>query len=520
MTKLSGESQLNAKLISTVQETFPPVILVAIAVVVVSVTIVSFYSWAMALILTLTLSLWAGLTSNSATVHKRLTIFFSLFALINLPKRMVFLLPDQSPWSQYLVLVLPTLYYAALILVPTLPRIIAPPLLRIEKLVIAYLVLASAMTWLGLGATLLGRLAASGLILLPWTIILIGMRWGWEALPSVSRTLVFWGVINVLYGLWQFIFGPTLVELRWAESAEFSIGARHLITAMSSEGPQGVWRVIGIQSDGFSLGLFLLISIIGLEVLAARRQIRKVLYVILFGLLLLGIGLSMVRTIWIAFIVFIVTRLAIEYSTLLRHTLLRYARLIFPLSLVGTFLLAIWIASTLYQFTHLVRMIPNPLLARILTPGTLEARKDALTIFLDILPERLITGLGYGVDPYIAGKFGSTVDLPPNFEGHNVFVEQLWYVGLPGLMLFVLVLCEAFIRLAQRYFRGNQCERRVLAVLIAGLLALLTTGFSNGGSFLDYPFFFLLGVAASREQHNIRVVNDESNPTSRACCRT
>lgn len=479
------------------QEIFPLVTLVALAVIIVSVTIVFLNSWAMALVLTLVLSLWAGLASASATVHRCLTVFFSLLAVVNLPKRMVFLVPEQSPWSQYLVLILPTLYYGIVILAPKLPRIIASPLLRVEKLVLTYLVLALTTTWLSPGATFLGRLAASGLFLLPWTMILIAMRWGWEALPNVSRTLVFWGVINVIYGLWLFIFGPTLVELRWAESAEFSIGARHLIAAMSGEGSQGVWRVIGLQSDGFTFGLFLLISLIGLEVLKAYGQISRLVYVGLFSLLLFGIGLSMVRTIWVAFAVFIVTRWVIEHSTLLRHTWL------IPLSLVGMFLLATWIANTLYQFTPQVRTISNPLLARILTPGTLAARKDALTIFFDTLPERLIIGIGYGINPYVTSKLGSTINLPPNFEAHNVFVEQLWYVGLPGLLIFALILYEAFTRLALRYFESNQRERRVLAVLFAGLLALLATGFSNGGVFLDYPFFFFLGVATLRKQRNV-----------------
>jgi len=255
--------------------------------------------------------------------------------------------------------------------------------------------------------------------------------------------------------------------------------------------------VIGLQSDGFTFGLFLLISLIGLEVLKAYGQISRLVYVGLFSLLLFGIGLSMVRTIWVAFAVFIVTRWVIEHSTLLRHTWL------IPLSLVGMFLLATWIANTLYQFTPQVRTISNPLLARILTPGTLAARKDALTIFFDTLPERLIIGIGYGINPYVTSKLGSTINLPPNFEAHNVFVEQLWYVGLPGLLIFALILYEAFTRLALRYFESNQRERRVLAVLFAGLLALLATGFSNGGVFLDYPFFFFLGVATLRKQRNV-----------------
>lgn len=468
----------------------------------------------MAVILALILGLWAGLATVSATIEQRLAILFSLIAVADFLKRATFLAPDQSPWSQYLVFILPTLYYTTAILVPVLPRIVATPLSRVERLALIYLALALAMTWLSSGATLLGRMAASGLLLLPWTMILVAVRWGWKALPGVSRAFAVWGATSALYGVWLFAFGPTPVELRWAESANFSIGARHLITAMSGEGAQGVWRVTGLQPDAFTFGLFLLTALISLEVLAARREMSRLAHAGLFGLLLLGIGLSLVRTIWVALIVFIVTRWIAERSTLLRHP-----RLI-VLGLVGMFLLAPAAAAFLYQrFASLPATIPNPLLARMLTFGTLEARKDALGTFLEVLPERLVAGLGYGIAPWITSKFGSTLTLPPNFAEHNALVEQLWYVGLPGLLLFVLLLYEAFTGLARRYAEGNQLECRMLAILAPGLLAMFATGLGNGSVFLGYPFFFFLGMIASKRQHDAEVVNHGSSPTARARCR-
>ena len=465
----------------------------------------------MALVLFFILGLWAALASASGTLERRLAILFSLLAVADFMKRATFLVPDQSPWSGYLVFSLPTLYYTMAILAPTLPRIVVRPLSRIESLALIYLVVALAMTWLSPGATLLGRLAATGLLLLPWTMIPIAVRWGWKALPGVSRTLVFWGVISTLYGLWLFVFGPTPVEISWAESVNLSIGAQHLLTSMSGEGVQGVWRVTGLQPDAFTFGLFLLTAFIGLQVLAASGEVSRLAYAGLFGLLLLGIGVSLVRTIWVALIVFIVTRWIAKHSTLLGHP-----RLI-ALGLVGMFLLAPPTAAVLYrEFGYLAAAMPNPLLARMLTFGTLEARKDALATFIDALPERLVTGLGYGISPWITGKFGSARDLPPNFAEHNALVEQLWYVGLPGLLLFIVLLYEAFAGLARRYAEGNQLERKLLAILAAGLLALFATGLSNGGVFLGYPFFFLLGVVAAKERHHAEVVSPRNAPTARA----
>ena len=508
-----GELPLSTRLVSAKREDIR-LILIALGAAGAAISgaiAVLYHQWTMALVLALLLGLWVGLASVSATIDRRLAILFSLLAVADYLKRVTFLAPDQSPWSQHLISILPTLYYGAAILVPALPRIIATPLSRVERLALIYLALALAMTWLSPGPTLLGRLAASGLLVLPWTMILVAARWGWEALPGVSRTMVFWGVLSALYGLWLFSFGPTPVELRWAESATFSIGARHLIEAMGGEGVSGVWRVTGLQPDAFTFGLFLLTALIGLEALAARGEMSRLAHAGFFGLLLLGIGLSLVRTIWVALVVFIVMRWIAEHSTLLRHP-----RLI-SLGLVGMFLLAPATAAVLYQrFGSLAGVMPNPLLARMLTFGTLEARKDALAMFLDVLPERLVTGLGYGISPWVTGKFGSMLELPPDFAEHNAFVEQLWYVGLPGLLLFVVLLYEAFARLARRYAEGNQLERQVLAILAAGLLALFTTGLGNGSVFLSYPFFFLLGVIVAKEQHDLEAVSDGSAPTARA----
>lgn len=503
--------QLGSRQISVKRDTLSLLALSATGAVTSGAIAALYERWTMALMLAFALGLWAGLASVSATLERRLAILFSLLAVADFLKRVTFLAPDQSPWSQYLVFILPTLYYGAAILAPAFPRILATPLSRVEQLALIYLALALAMTWLSPGATLLGRLAASGLLLLPWTMLLVAVRWGWEALPGVSRAFVGWGAASALYGLWLFAFGPTPVERRWAESADFSIGAQHLLAAMSGEGVQGVWRVTGLQPDAFTFGLFLLTALIGLQVLVARGEIGRLAYAGLFGLLLLGIGLSLVRTIWVAVTVFIVMRWIAEHSTLLRHPWL------IALCLVGTFLLAPPTAAALYErFGDLAAAMPNPLQARMLTFGTLEARKDALAAFIDALPERLVTGLGYGISPWITSKFGSAHDLPPNFAEHNAVVEQLRYVGLPGLLLFVVLLYEAFARLARRYTEGNQLERQVLALLAAGLLALFVTGLGNGSVFLSYPFFFLLGIVAAKEQRDAEVVSHGNAPTARA----
>jgi hypothetical protein len=488
-----GESQLGTLEIGWHRRTLPLATLAVAGAVASGVVTVRYDQWAMSLALALAIGLPVALVSISTTLERRLVIFFSLLAVVDFGKRVVFLAPGQSPWSQYLVMILPTLYYGVAILVPALPRIIATPLSRVEQLALLYLALALAMTWLSPGATLLGRLAASGLLLLPWTMILVAARCGEGALRGVSRALSYWAVVSALYGIWLFFFGPTPVELGWAASVEFSIGAQHLRMAMSGEGVGGVWRVTGLQPDAFTFGLFLLTGLIGAQVLAARGEINRLAYAALAGLLLLGIVLSLVRTIWVATALFLVTRWVAERTTLLRHP-----RLIL-LGIVGMFLLAPTAAAFLYQrFTYLAATMPNPLLARMLTFGTLEARKDALAIFIDVLPERLLTGLGYAISPWITGKFGSQLELAPNFAEHNVIMEQLWYVGLPGLLLFLALIYCVFTGLVQLNRQGDQREWRTMSILTAALLALVMTGHGNGGVFLNYPFFFILGVLAAQ----------------------
>ena len=506
-----GESQLGALEIGWHRRTLLLATLAVAGAVASGVVAVQYDQWAMSLALALAIGLPVALVSISTTLERRLVIFFSLLAVVDFVKRVVFLAPGQSPWSQYLVMILPTLYYGVAILVPALPRIIATPLSRVEQLALLYLALALAMTWLSPGATLLGRLAASGLLLLPWTMILVAARCGEGALRGVSRALSYWAAVSALYGIWLFFFGPTPVELGWAASAEFSIGAQHLRMAMSGEGVEGVWRVTGLQPDAFTFGLFLLTGLIGTHLLATRREIDRLAYAALTGLLLLGIVLSLVRTIWVATALFLVTRWVAERTTLLRHP-----RLIL-LGIVLMFLLAPTAAAFLYhRFGYLAAAVPNPLLARALTFGTLEARKDALAMFIDVLPERLLAGLGYGIAPWITGKFGSMLELPPNFAEHNALVEQLWYVGFPGLLLFGVLLYGAFARFARRYAEGNQLERQGSAILAAGVLALFATGLGNGGVFLNYPFFFLLGTIAAEGRQDTGVLSNAETPAARA----
>lgn len=493
--------QLGARLVNTRRETILLVALGAAGAAMSCAVLVLYDQWAMAL--GLFLALLAVCTAASTTIGRRLAVFFSLLAVADFVKRLTFLAPDQSPWSQYLVYVVPTLYYGAAILLPALPRIITRPPSRVERLALLYLVLAVVMTWLSPGATLMGRLAASGFLLLPWTMILVSAGWGWDALPDVSRTFVAWGAVSALYGLWLFAFGPTPVELRWADAAYASIGAQHLLLSLSEEGAQGVWRVSGLQADAFTFGLFLLTALVGLQVLAVRGETHRLAYTALTGLLFLGIGLSLVRTIWVGVAVLLVTRSIAERSAVLR----RPRPLV--LGIVGMFLLAPMAADFLYQrLSHLAAELPNPLLARMLTFGTLDARRHALTAFIEAVPERLMVGFGYGISPWVTGKFGSTLELPPDFGAHNVVVEQLWYVGLPGLLIFLALLYCAFAALAQRLRQGDQHERRTLAILGAALLGLLATGLGNGGVFLNYPFFFLLGAVAAEGKHGEGVVRN------------
>ncbi len=153
----------------------------------------------------------------------------------------------------------------------------------------------------------------------------------------------------------------------------------------------------------------------------------------------------------------------------------------------------------------MVATVDNPYLTRAMVLGTVAARKDALKNFEELAPERLLLGSGYAASPWVGGKFGEDQDLQKNLAAltsHNVILELLWYVGLPGFLLFIMLLYEvarcAFMGLSH----AASAEKKKLAVLVGYVVGMFVSGLGNGGVFLGFYFFFFAGAVAAHSMNS------------------
>jgi len=416
-----------------------------------------------------------------------MSTFFTLLSFADFGKRTVFLMPDQAGWSQYAIYLFPYLYYFISLLLPWALTRLRRGLTRRQALALSMVGLMLLNTWMAQDTSLIAKGVATALLIIPWTMIAVATDHP-EAATPVGRVLILMGVLNVLYGAWQFSFGPTPIEVNWARaSGEFSIGADHILAFLSDRyGGVNVYRPFGLQADAFTFALFNLNALALAWMLRLEKSIQAGAFYLIALLLLSGILLSLVRTVWVAALGLIM------YFLLAR----RYTSLAKPSSVMGVmfgaFLAAALIAALLYPLKWLAGMVSNPLLARALTFGTLEARMGSMSAFWESLPRFLFSGYGLAASPWMTSKFGGFQGLPLNFGEHNVLVEYLWYVGLPGLVLFFVIIYFSLQSVWKAYRSGN-VSADFMALCAAYLLAMYVTGLGNGGVFLNMYFFFITG---------------------------
>lgn len=464
--------------------------------VLVAVVVVELWGWAAAM----TVLLASASMLAPVFLHRRRTIrfvgFFVLLATSDFLKRLVFLVPEQYLWSQYIVWLLPHFYYVFLLFIPWL---VSNPkqvwyAVRYNGLVVAFIVLALLNTWLAPGFSVVARLAATGLLIMPWTMVLIASTTP-DALTPVCKTLVVTGVVSTFYAFWQFTFGPTPVELNWAwATSEVSIGAQHLTVILEdTPGFGSVWRVIGLQADAFTFGMFSLTASVAALILYRLQDQEHRRFPWAIFVTGLGVVLSLVRTVWVSFVMFFMFAWAWHSFRFVRRPGVLLA------ALIGIFFAANLAAGILYSMFQLIPMPENnAVLQRILILGTLEARKEALNIFVSELPARWLNGFGYAASEWLASKFSSETMLPANFASHNALVELLWFLGVPGVVLFFALIYHLFKFNRKRWYAGTDQERIIRALLLAYVFAVFTSGLGNGSAFWGYYLFFFLGISLSR----------------------
>mgnify|MGYP000623614553 CR=1 FL=1 len=455
--------------------------------------------WALALVLGVYLVVGSVPLSFRLGAGKRVALFFGLLALSDFLKRLVFLAPDQDPWSQYVAWLFPHIYFAIFVLAPWIlykPGRAATAI-RYGWPVGAFIVIALVNTWLAPGFGLVSRLAASLLLIMPWTMVFVAASYP-DALVPVWRVIIASGLLSALYAFWQFVSGPTPVELNWAlATSGFSIGATHL--AWVVEGVPGFWfwRVVGFQADSFTFGMFMVTALAGLFLLRAARALGRTSFVLGSLTFSLAVLVSLVRTVWVSWAAFLLSCWLFYRVRYIRNPWLT------TFVVVAMFLGAGPLADYVYSSAPRLAL-NNPVLQRAFTVGTLEARRHALEALLSNLPGLWLFGYGYAASDWITSKFGREVALPPNFAAHNGFVELLWYTGLPGLVVFLIFIYILFRSVQSAWPVADGPTRRMLGASLAYIVAVLVSGLGNGGAFWGYYLFFaagsILGTTALRVQ--------------------
>jgi len=482
----------------------------------ISVSIAVIYGWGAGLFLSLCAALLASISLISARPYNHIVVFFILIAIGDILKKMTFLWPDQALWSQYLPYLIPWIFYGLFIFLPWLvqsKRLYVSPL---EKRVWIFLFLSALMTWANKDISVITKLAATLFILFPWTMLPIAANYK-NALIPVCQATVIVGIFSALYGILQFSIGPTPIEFKWAAStADMSLGAGHLEYALNRSDNEFwfFWRITGFQPDSYTFAMFLMTSFAATWILRAQGHLSSILLYIISALFIIALSLSLVRTIWVSFLLFVLYAFATHhFRWLLRgRYILSIIAFIFFASILATALLH-------NDYIGFASNIENPLLSRAVTTGTLEARLSSFTQLYDAFTNNILYGLGYGAHPLFALKFSGASYLEDNIGAHNFIMELMWFTGVSGLVMFFVILNYVFnagYRKSQQ-INSSKEESLTIAIVSAFLFGMLLSGLGNGGVFLNFYFFFFLGYLASNGHEKPSQITSASDLHRSAC---
>jgi hypothetical protein len=487
----------------------PAMILLLAAILAAGVGVAIFTGWSFAVLLALAMFVGLGLPALRARMELRLAVFFSLWAIADFIKKVTFLADDQAAWSQYLVFLLPYLYFALAIALPWLFNRVWRGWREVtgfQLLVMIFVGLALVNTWASAQAGLIGKAAASGLLIAPWLMAGVASDHP-DAIRPVAYALLVCGILSGLYALVQFVHGPTVLELSWAgETGRMSIGASHLLDVLEGRSYAFLWRITGFQADEFTFAYFMLTAFACAWWLRSERFVSRPVFLTSAALFAGTIGLSLVRTGWAAFVAFV-----LFYVLARRRSFLLKPAVIVLLTVAAFF--AGDIASTvLNRIGDMAASSSNLLLRRAMTFGTLEAREGASGVAVAVVRGHWLSGLGFAASQWITTKFGGFPLLQGNFAAHNAIVELLWYVGLLGVVLFYALLYAAQSG-AWKSWKQGRLPINHLALMTAFVVAMYLTGLSTAGVFLSFPFFFYLGLLGAKRYRDDNGSGPRNLPT-------
>ncbi len=394
-------------------------------------------------------------------------------------KRVIFVLGPQTRMIYYGFQLLPTL----LLMIAGLSAltIVARKKLPLSaKIFIAYMatsLIASFLNFRAVAPTAWFSGLGDGLI--PFGSILIGMALPLSIFRRISRLFIFFILVSVVYGMFQFLTGPTVIDQAWATAThDYSIEGFKVYDKMYGKGVD--FRPFSYYADHTTWGLFLaLASIVLFAAVTMEMLPRKVLYfVIPFNLV--GMVICETRTPWLAFLAAIIVYRLITTRALRRPMLL-------ILGVVASFGIVVSLGT--YVTQHFSFGFANSILNRYATVGTMEARTSAWRLFVRNLPAHWLIGTGFGY-----ASSDPNVSMAEEIYSHNMFVSILVVSGLPGLILFLAFFYQWIKEAFWVAAISSTPVSRATLWMIALTVGMLLTGNVQGPLFMSNYLCILFGI--------------------------
>lgn len=429
---------------------------------------------------------WCGLDLSGL-----LAAYLVSNCLIHLWKRLIFLFGPQTQEVYVAAQLAPGVVLVGVVLA-ALPRLRGRKLAPSSGWLAAFLAIAVLSTALSLRRTeVLYAGAAVYQQLFPFALYFVGQVLRRAEMVRALRITVLLAALSAVYGIIQFLSGPTLVDRLWAAGTyQYSIHGSKVLDYL--EGKTSEFRAFSFYADPLTWGLFLLAGIAAAAVARQLGAISQGVWRTSVWLGVAGLFCGMTRTSWLGFGVMMAAVALFRFRSLRRPWLVFAAAVsLFGVTVVG--------GSYMYREVFLARRLPatdNPVVQRYLTIGTIEARMSAWEELQAVLREGSVIGSGNTALVEAVSRHGS---FGPGLKGlvHNVFVQITIQNGWIGALLFLAFVAQ-WLREAFGKLRGagKRPEQRAVQWLIAFGVGSLATGFLNGGNFLTHLFFLWTGLAA------------------------
>jgi hypothetical protein len=416
---------------------------------------------------------------------------FALSIMAHTLKRAIFLAGDQPRGAYYAIVATPIVLAAILTLLLWPKRRFHFPTSGV--FLIAFIAVAVANTLVrsrqfGAAAGLFQYIGAS-------VFYFAGLCLPDRALKPLAKTCFRVGLASLAYGLWQFLSGPTLVDIAWANRAsDFSGLANRVLSQINPSSDlysDRLFRPYGLHSDTFAWGLSLVTLVVMAAISETRRrsQLRFPVAASLIAIAGLGIGLS--RSPIAGFLACTIFAFA-AYRKWLKSPILMVAALSVASVLIVT--VGQYLTSRFVNLDESRQQ--DTIAARYLQVGTISARTNAGAQFLTALSENPI--FGQGLEASAAGTSkGGDVDPDELALSHNIAVDLIFVSGGLGALCFFGFIYHFFGEvLALRRSSNDPLAVAVSCWIFGAVGGFLITGFLSGAAFLNSDFFLLMGIGA------------------------